>query len=292
VFSLRDFGPIASSTAAAPSTAELVSLDKLTSGQTLLFLGNSDYAPWLFHDSEMSALASNTISMAQAAALPSKRFVYGTPLDFDSVDPSTINRFRWVITTNTTYASQPPTGFRLVRQLPMYQLWERVGQVHARGVLETSGAPGAVLNCRSRSARALSRRRGIAAVMATPISVGLSALQPGGVERVPLRLPAGQWGLSLQYESPVVVALGAGGRQWRMPAYVDRPGPVFAVGSLSSNGAPMTLTVRAERPSSITGPDLVAFTTTLFATRSPETRSLVPLSRSCGRYVDWYRLDG
>jgi hypothetical protein len=147
-----------------------------------------------------------------------------------------------------------------------------------------------VLNCRSRSARALSRRRGIAAVMATPVSVGLSALAPGGSETVPLRLPAGRWDLSLQYVSPVFVALSAGGQRWRMPPYLDRPGPVFTVGSLDSTGAPMALTVRADQPSFMTGANLVALTTTVFATRSPDTRTLVPLRRSCGRYVDWYRL--
>jgi hypothetical protein len=274
----------------AESTSELLSLDKLTSGHRLLFLGNSDYAAWLFHDSQMSALAGSTISLSQASPRSGRPFVYGTALDFDSVDPATINLFRWVITSNTTYASQPPEGFRLVRRLPMYELWQRVGHVPARQVLEPVGAPGAVLNCRQPSGRALSRRRGIASVMATPISLGLSPLAPGGAENLPLRLPAGRWDLSLQYVSPVVVALSAGGQHWRMPPYLDRPGPVFAVGSLASSGAPITLTVRAERPSFMTGPNLVAFTTTIVATRSPDTRVLVPLSRSCGRYVDWYRL--
>jgi hypothetical protein len=278
---------------ASESTSELLSLGRNTSGQTLLFLGNSDYAPWIFHDSEMSALAANTISMAQAAARPRKPIVYGTATDFDSVDPSTINRFRWVITTTTPYASQPPPAFRLVRRLPMYELWERVGTVSlARQVIERSGAPGAVLDCRNRVERALSRRPGVAAVSAVPVSGALSALPPGGHERVTLRLPAGRWQLSLQYTSPTDLTLSATGHRWRMPAYDDRPGPIFGVGSLRSSGSPLILTVRADKPNFLTGADLVAFTTTVFATRDPDRRTLVPLSRSCGRYVDWYRLSG
>ncbi len=75
-----------------------------------------------------------------------------------------------------------------------------------------------------------------------------------------------------------------------MPAYLDRPGPVFAMGSLTSDGTPTTLSVHAVRPSFLSGSNLVAFLSTVYATRSPETRTLIPLNRACGRYVDWYQL--
>jgi hypothetical protein len=77
-----------------------------------------------------------------------------------------------------------------------------------------------------------------------------------------------------------------------VPAYLDRPGPVFGVGSLTTSGAPIVVTVRADRPSFISGSELAALTSSLIATRSPETRVLVPLRHSCGRYVDWYRVSG
>jgi hypothetical protein len=173
----------------------------------------------------------------------------------------------------------------------MYELWERVAPVPAtRQVLDASGAPGTVMNCRRPLVRALSRRPGVAAVMATPVMVGLSALQPGRSETVKLRLPPGRWDLSLQYTSPVTLGLRAGASRWTMPAYLDRPGPVFNVGSLSSDGTPMALSVHAARPSVLSGANLVAFISTVYATRAPATRTLVPLSRACGRYVDWYRL--
>jgi hypothetical protein len=272
------------------SAAELISLDRLTAGQTVLFLGNSDYAPWLFHDSDMSALALNTISTGEAALNPAKPNVYGTSLDFDSVASQSMNLFHWFVTTNTTYASQAPAGLRLVRRLRLYELWERVASIAPRQVLESSGAPGAILNCDTASDRALSRRRGVAAVMTAPAVVGLGGLPPGGSARVTLRLPPGRWDLSLQYESAVDLDLQGGGGHWHMPAYLDRPGPVFGFGSVVSTGAPIPFTVRAERPSAITGPNLAAMTTALVGTRSPDARTLVPLRRACGRYVDWYRL--
>lgn len=271
------------------STNELLALDKVTRGQTVLFLGNSDYSPWLFHDSKMSALAVTTSSLAQAAPNPAKPAVYGTALDFDSVGSATLGRFHWVITTNTAYASLPPAGFRLVRQLPMYQLWERTGPIVPHLTLEPPGAPGAVLNCQSRMGRALSRRRGVAAVMSPPVIGALTAIPAGGIERVTLPLRPGRWELSLQYVSAVNLELSVGGQRWQMPAYLDRPGPVFAVGTVRSGGTPIVVTIRADRPSPTTGPNLNALTTALVATRIPNVRTLVPLRRSCGRYIDWYR---
>jgi hypothetical protein len=272
------------------STSELLSLAKLIPDQPILFLGDSDYAPWLFDDADMSALAEFTVSHELAVPRATKPFVYGAALDFDSVDPHSLNKFRWVVTTNTTDASQPPAAFRLVRQLPMYQLWERVGLVGSRLEIDASGAPGAILNCGNRALRALSRRRGVAAVMTEPVTVPVSAMRPGGSQDVTLRLPRGRWDLSLQYVSPVDVSLRVGSQRWQMPAYLDRPGPLFAVGSVTSDGQPMALKIQADRPSPLTGADLVASTTAVVATRSPNTRTLLPLNRSCGRYVDWYRL--
>ena len=274
----------------AESTRELISLDQLTRGRTLLFLGASDYAPWIFHDSKMSALAPNTVSMGQALAMPGKPNVYATALDFDSVSPTTINRFAWIITTDTSYASQPPAGVRLVRQLPMYELWQRVAPVAPRQVIEPAGAPGAVLDCRARPGRELSHKHGVAAVMAPPVTAGLSGILPGNTDTTSLRLPAGTWDLSLQYSSPETLDVSAAGRRWRMPAYLDRPGPFFAVGTVVSTGAPVTVTVHAERSSSLTGPILAALLTQVVATPHPDPRVLVPLRRACGRYVDWLRL--
>ncbi len=272
------------------STNELLTLDHYTRGQTLLFLGHSDYASWIFSDSKMSALAADTVSLGEAGARPNKPFVYGTDFDFDSVDPATINRFEYFITTNTTYASQPPAGVELVRRLRMYELWKRVGQIPSHQVLEPPGAPGAILNCHNQSERTLSRRRGIAAVMAPPQFLALSPLQPGQVHRLPLILPPGVWNLSLQYTSPVSLDLSTLTKQWTMPAYTDRPGPVFSVGTVSSSGAAMLLTVHAQRPSFMSGPTLLATPTQLIATQSPETTRIVPLAQACGRYVDWFKL--
>jgi hypothetical protein len=274
------------------STNELLALDRFTRGESLLFLGNSDYAPWIFHDSNMSALGIDTVSMSQALPAPTKPNTYGTALDFDSVSASTVNRFSWVITTNTSYASQPPSGFLLVRRLRMYELWRRVAPVSPRSVLEPAGAPGAILNCRVPAQRRLSHKRGVAAVMTAPAIASLSGILPGGSDTTSVRVPAGEWEISLQYTSPEPLDIAAGGRRFTMPAYVDRPGPFFAVGSVTSTGAPISVIVHERRPSFLTGPGLAALLTDVAAVASPDPRTLVPMRRACGRYVDWYRLAG
>jgi hypothetical protein len=273
-------------------TAELLSLERMTRGDSLLFLGNSDFTGWLFSGSYMSALGSTDPSMGAAITRPNKPFVYGTALDFDSVDPTTINRFAWVITTTGDFASAAPAGFHLVRRLPLYELWKRVAPVQPRLVIEPSGAPGAVLDCRTPTGRALSRRHGVAAVMYPPVITPLSGLVAGTGEVATLHLLAGRWELSLQYTSAVPLDILVPGHRWRMPAYLDRPGPVFDVGPITSTGTPIPLGALARKPSPLTGVALAAVPTAIIATRLPDTRQLVPLGLACGRYIDWYRLSG
>jgi hypothetical protein len=270
------------------STRELLAFDKLTSGQTVLFLGATDYTEWLFHDSRVSALAPQSTSLAQAGPRLTKSNVYGSALDFDSVNPVNLNSFQWFVTTNTPFNSQPPAGVRLVRQLPMYQLWERVGMIPTRQTIEPPGAPGAILDCHTRAGRAVSDKRGAAAVMTPPVIRPVGATLPGKTVRVSLPLPPGEWALSLQYVSPVNLELSAAGRRWSMPAYTDRPGPVFVAGTIDSTGTPTIVGVHADKPSPLTGSNLLAAVTAVIATRAPNTRVVIPLTQSCGRYVDWY----
>ena len=273
------------------STKELLALDRLTRGHTVLFLGATDFTDWLFHDSRMSALAPNSGSLGQAALRPSKPNVYGTALDFDSADSGSLNHFDYVITSTTQYASQPPAAFRLARRLPLYELWKRTGTVLPRQALDPPGAPGAVLNCRTPTGRRLRRDRGVADVMVAPVVGPGTGILAGATVHVPVTVPAGRWQLSLQYTSALDLQVSEGGRRWGMPAYQDRPGPVFQVGPVTSTGAPLVVTIGTRRPSSLTGSAQTSSVTAVIFTRIPDIRQIIPLARSCGRYVDWYRLD-
>jgi hypothetical protein len=273
---------------------ELASFQHSIGGAPVLFLGDDDYAPWQLRDAAVSALAANTRSLGAAAARTNKPYVFEQALDFDSVDPADLDHFHYVVTTNTSYASQPPANFRLAAQTRLYDLWKRTGPTASRQVLEPSGAPGATLDCRSALGKKLRAVRGQAGIMSKPVTVPGPSLTAGSSTAVPIALPGGEWEISIQYFSSFDVDLSTQGRRWTMPAYLGRLGPFFSVGTVTGRGvaSPVTLTVRAERPSFLTGTGGNLFTAipVIAATRIPDSRRIVPLGRACGQYVDWYRL--
>jgi len=271
--------------------AELASFHKQIGESSVLFLGVDDYASWQLRDAAVSTLGGG-LSLNQAPPRPSKAPSPGTPLDFDSVSPSDLNRFDYVVTSNTPYASQPPANFRLVSRGRLYELWKRAGPTPARDILEPPGAPGAVLDCRSPTGRKLSREKGVASVMAPPVTVPGPGLHAGDTEYVFLPLPRGRWEISIQYVSSFKLEVSTPRVNWTMPAYLGRQGPFFAVGAVAGQGVakPVLLRIIARRPSLLTGVDLFATVPMIAATRLPDTRWLVPLRQACGQYVDWYRV--
>jgi hypothetical protein len=273
---------------------ELAAFHRIIGDSRVLFLGDDDYSGWQLHASAVSALAAYTPSLGDASSRPTKQSVAGQSLDFDSVDPASLDRFRYVITTNAAYASQAPSSFGLLARGRLYELWKRTGPVAPRQVLEPPGSPGAILNCHSTGGRKIRHSRGEAAIMTPPVTVLGPSLLAGESAAVSLPLPKGQWELSVQYLSSFDLDLSARGGQWTMPAYLGRQGPFFGVGTVRGNGvgSPVVLFISARRPSIFTGPKLFASVSIVAATRLPATRQLVPLDQACGKYVDWYRLTG
>src|SRR5262249_38723183 len=73
---------------------------------------------------------------------------YVLPLDFDSVTPEALDRFRWVLTTAGAYRSQPPPNLKLVERTDSYELWKRTGPTPLdRRVLGEKGRPGRLVRC-------------------------------------------------------------------------------------------------------------------------------------------------
>jgi hypothetical protein len=273
---------------------ELVAFHRIIGDAGVLFLGDDDFAPWQLRDAAVTSLAPNSLSAGGASARVNKPYVAGQSVDFDSVDAQDLDHFRYVITSNTPYASQVPANFRLLTSARLYDLWRRIGPTLPRRILEPSGAPGAILNCRTPVGEQLRAQRGQASIMPTPVTLPGRGLWAGGSVALPIALPRGEWEISIQYTSSFAVDLSTQTRRWTMPAYLGRPGPFFGVGTVAGQGvaSPVTLTFHAQRPSFLTGTGdiLFAYVSLIAATRIPDTRQIVPLSQACGRYVDWYRL--
>jgi len=239
-----------------------------------------------------------------------KHWAPGQQTDFDSFTSKTLDDFEYVVTSASTFASQIPPNFHPVLGTPQYRLWEREGPTPSRSVLAESGRPGAVLDCTTTEGRALSRRRGIAHVIAQPVVGPPTAWSSdvkgaGDSATMQLRLPRGVWDLSLQYVSRQNVTVSWPGFARTLPANLARMGPFFSAGSLRSDGStPVVVKATiAKLPAfgrllgstgntraldSLAGRPLGAIAAVRRDTRGRD----VPLRQACGRYVDWYRLGG
>jgi hypothetical protein len=269
---------------------ELRSLRPLLHDRPTLVLFYDDYVQWeLLGVPVSSPLLGSPIP---APIQPAKPWAYGQPLDFDSVDAATLDRFDYVITTRTTAQSEPPPNFHLVGTSRSYAVWKRAGPTAPRSVLPESGHPGAILDCEAQVGRRLSQRRGRARVRVAPVYFNVAPLLPGGSEQVSLHLPTGQWDLSLPFLSAQAITIRGGGLDDRLPPNIDRSGSIWPVGRIRSTGAPVVLTITVADPAPISSgspPTQYFSPEPLIAVRRAPAQT-VPLRSACGRYVDYYQL--
>jgi hypothetical protein len=268
---------------------ELAGFEHTIGDSPVLFLGVDDFAPWQLRQAPVTTLSTPTFTEGAVSARANKPYTGGDALDFDSADPSELDNVRYVVTSNTSYASQAPPNFRLLARDQLYELWQRTGPTPFRQVIEGAASPGAILDCRTSK---LGSARGEASVMAQPLVLPGFTLAPGASTVVSFGVPQGQWEVSIQYFSDVGLQLSVNGQRWTMPAYVGRLGPFFRVGVVTGRGitSQLKLRVKAIRPSFLTGSNLTADITGVAAVRLPSTHRLVPLRQACGQYIDWYTL--
>jgi hypothetical protein len=282
----------AAQVSAPAEAAEFAQFRPIIGGARALFLGDDD-----FIGSELPGVRLGYVNVSStpapiAVTASSKPAVYGEAFDFDSVTSAELNQFKYVITTSSQYASAPPANFHLVRALPMYELWEREGTTPPRMHIDPSGAPGAILDCQTRAGERLSKTRGVAAVMTPPVLIQQPAtVAAGHAVTIALPLPEGRWNLSLNYTSSETVDVSLPGDSLRLPADLGRPGPYFNLADVEGQGVkrPVLISIYEQHPSRFSSPEDVASISTFAAVRLPDTRTMIPLSRSCGRYIDWYR---
>jgi hypothetical protein len=272
---------------------ELVSLRPLLDEHDVLFLGYDDYIAWRL----FGARVVNPPTQRDTFPVR-KRFVTGQSLDFDYIASDILDRYDFVVTTRTRYASLPPANFVRVRRTRSYEVYERRGRTPAGRLLEVEGAaPGAILDCaRDPRDRRLSRRDGEALVRPAPVVVQAPPGTGAGYSVASqLRLPAaGRWELSLQYASPQALTVSAStGQGWRLAPNLDRIGPYWRVGVVRAR-APMTLRLGLQlhraAPAILTAASQFAPLGKIAAVRTDRAPRWVALRRACGRYVDRYVL--
>ena len=241
---------------------------------------------------------------------PEKPFDTGdaySPIDFDSFNRSTLDRFPYVVTSRAAWNSQAPPNFKRIAATDSYVLWERTGPTpENRHVLLEGTEAAAHAGCASPEIRILLANPGRASLFPGAVIGPKSAWDEGSVlgtgeeTSQTLNLPAGSWNLSIQYFSPFGLTLTGPGFEEPLIAALDgqRPntislgnnGQYWPAGRFQSKGGPARFTLEAAGASglqSLSGYDGKAYLGELVAVPAKPHRE-VPLSQACNGWIDWY----
>jgi hypothetical protein len=241
---------------------------------------------------------------------PEKPFDTGdaySPIDFDSFNRGTLNRFRYVVTSRGAWNSQAPPNFKRIAKTADFILWERTGPTPKnRHVLLEGTEAGARAHCNAPETRILLHSGGTASVFGETVigdkpkwSDG-STLETGESTTQTLELPKGTWDLSLQYFSPFALSITAPGFKEELIAALDgqRPntislnnnGQFWPAGKFQSKGGKVEFTINAAPADwlqSLVGWNAKAYIGEIVATKAEPHRT-IPLSQACGEWIDWY----
>jgi hypothetical protein len=176
----------------------------------------------------------------------------------------------------------------VVKRTASYELWEKRKSPLGRRPAEIGPAPGRVGACPAKRPRAASS---FAAppVLAEASGWSRTTVESGESATTELRLPAGIWELSLQYDAtrPLTLADDAERLDVTLPGNLDYRGtaPFWPAGRIEvAGGAPVQVTATVERPplpGRLLGAHSVAHLGALAATRAEPRRD------GCHGYADW-----
>ncbi len=289
--------------------AELRAFLPIVHGKPVLYAGQDRYAAYdlLGADTHVPLVE---FPDEDVSPNPEKPFDTGdaySPIDFDSFNRTTLDRFPYVITSRAAWDSQAPPNFERVASTPSFVLWRRDGQTpEDRHVLLEGTEAGAKAGCASPEIRILLANPGRASLFPDAV-IGAKAdwsdgsvLGTGAETSQALSLPAGSWNLSLQYFSPFDLTLSAPGFEEHLKAALDgqRPntislandGQYWPAGRYESKGGSTTFTLKTADASglqSLTGYDGKAYVGELVAVPAKAHR-MVALGQACEGWIDWY----
>jgi hypothetical protein len=291
--------------------AELRAFLPFLHGETVLYAGQDRFAAYELLGAD-TAVPVVEFPEEDVEESPLKPFDTGdaySPIDFDSFSTYTLNHHPFVITGAAAWNSQAPPSFRQIDRTDSYILWEQRARSPEDRKTRLEGTEAAApIRCASPETQIFVNHPGRAALFGDPVFArkgrwdGGTVLEPGERTRQTVDLPAGRWLLSLQYFSPLGLVLEAPGFERELVAAQDgqRPntislandGQYWPAGELVQETAgPVRFEIRTDEPSTIqelTGYDGRSYIGKLVAVPAGP-RQVVPLSQSCGRWLDWYR---
>ena len=289
--------------------AELKAFLPILHGKPVLYAGQDRYAAYdlLGADTHVPLVEFPDDAVSPN---PEKPFDTGdaySPIDFDSFNHGTLERFPYVITSRAAWNSQAPPAFKRIAETPNFVLWQKTGEVpEDRHVLLEGTEAGAKADCAAPETRILLGEPGRASLFPDAVIGPKGAWSDGSIlgtgesTSQKLGLPAGTWNLSIQYFSPFDLTLSAPGFSEPLIAALDgqRPntislgnnGQYWPAGKFQSKGGETEFTITTADASglqSLTGYDGKAYIGELVAVPAEPHRE-VPLSQACGGWIDWY----
>jgi hypothetical protein len=289
--------------------AQLKAFLPIVHGKPVLYAGQDRYAAYdlLGADTHVPLVE---FPDDKVSPNPEKPFDTGdaySPIDFDSFNRGTLDRFPYVVTSRGAWNSKAPPNFKRIAKTESYVLWERTGPTpRERHVLLEGTEAGALAHCNSPETRILLRSGGTASLFGEtqvgtkPSWSNGSILETGESTTQALDLPPGDWDLSLQYFSPFALSVTAPGFEEAIIPALDgqRPssislnnnGQFWPAGKFHSKGGKAEFTIHAAPADwfqSLTGWDAKAYIGEIVATKAEPHRE-VPLAQACGGWIDWY----
>ena len=287
----------------APATHadELAQIRPLVDGEPVLFLGRDDFIAWHLRGSPVSTHIKNFFSTDRIpvrADYPESEEKF----DFDAVSAETLDRFDWVLTTSSAYASQPPESFTEAKRTPSYVLWKRTGPTIPRELAGEGAAPGAPLRCDEVDGPVATAIWPVPPVEGDESAWEPSAtVIPGRPASQTITLPRGIVELSLAYDSPRPLELRVTGpatnsKRLAVPANLDFRGPTppfpaspaLEIQRRGDYEIEVSLT-EAPAVGRLLGAEGEAHLRGLYAVETgspPQRRAGRP---PCGKYTDWVR---
>jgi hypothetical protein len=290
--------------------AQLEAFLPIVHGQPVLYAGQDRYAAYdlMGADTHVPLVEFPDDKVSPNAEKPFDTGDAYSPIDFDSFNRGTLDRFPYVVTSRGAWNSKAPSNFKPIAKTEDFILWERTGPTpHGRHVLLEGTEAGARAHCSSPEVRILLESQGQATLFGEtqigtkPEWSNGSILGNGESTSQTLELPQGTWNLSLQYFSPFALSINAPGFKEELVPALDgqRPntislannGQFWPAGKFESKGGEVEFAIQAAPADwiqSLTGYDGKAYIGELVATKA-EPRKTVPLSQACGGWIDSYQ---
>lgn len=293
--------------------AELNAFRSELQGSDVLYGGQDRYAAYELQgaDTAVPLVEFPEDEVEESATKPFDTGDAYSPIDFDSFNYFTLNHHKYLITGAASWNSQAFANFKQVARTPSFILWKARSKAFRNRRTAVEGTEAAAqMHCASPETQIFTATSGTASVFPDPVAFGQKTawsngamLQTGESTSQTLQLPPGRYRLSIQYFSPVGMTLTAPGFEQDLIPALDgqRPDTISlandgqywpaGVYEQTGPGGPVEFTVAAAEPTGIqdiVGYDGISFIGHLVAV--PEgPHEFVPLSETCGRWIDWYK---